>query len=266
MITLKIMASVVATFALTLVVGCDRTDPTAPGAQEAVALQTKQVSATKKLSATLCSPSGGGFTLASTNPYWPLTVGRQLILTGEEEGATHTLQITVLDQTRPISGVTTRVVEEREFADGELIEVSFNYFVQAPGGAICYFGEDVDIYEDGGVSHEGTWCADHPGFAAGIFIPAEPTPGTRFEIEVAPGVAEDEGKIVGVGSVEVPFGLFTNTIRIREFNPLDRGKDYKVHAAGTGIIVDGTLQLEDVNQTSGAAPQPTITRQTCGVS
>jgi hypothetical protein len=74
------------------------------------------------------------------------------------------------------------------------------------------------------------------------------------------------GKIVGVGPVEVPFGPFTNTIRIREFNPLDRDKDYKVHAPGTGIIVDGTLQLEDVNQTSGAAPRPTITRQMCGVA
>ena len=264
--TLTMIASAVAAIALAAVVGCDRTDPTAPPAQQAVALQTKPMTAKKALSATLCSPSGGGFTLASTNPYWPLTVGGQSILTGEEEGASHTLQITVLDQTRAISGVTTRVVEEREFADGQLIEVSFNYFAQAPGGAICYFGEDVDVYEEEGISHEGTWCADHPGFAPGVFIPAEPTQGTKFPIEVAPGVAEDEGKIVGVGPTEVPFGLFTNTIRIREFNPLDRGKDYKVHAAGTGIIVDGTLQLEDVNQTSGAAPHPTITRQTCGVS
>jgi hypothetical protein len=264
--TLKMTASIVATIALALVVACDRKDPTAPPAQQAVGLQSMQASTRKVVSVTLCSPNGGGFTLASTNPYWPLTVGRQLILNGEEEGASHTLQITVLNQTRAISGVTTRVVEEREFANGELIEVSFNYFAQAPGGAICYFGEDVDIYEEAGISHEGTWCADHPDFAPGIFIPAEPTPGTKFQIEVAPGVAEDEGKIVGVGPVEVPFGLFTNTIRIREFNPLDRGKDYKVHAAGTGIIIDGTLQLEDVNQTSGAAPQPTITGQTCGVS
>ena len=119
--TLKMTASIVAAIALALVVGCDRTDLTAPPAQQAVALQSKQASTRKVVSVTLCSPSGGGFTLASTNPYWPLTVGRQLTLTGEEEGAPHTLQITVLNQTRAISGVTTRVVEEREFADGELI-------------------------------------------------------------------------------------------------------------------------------------------------
>jgi hypothetical protein len=90
--TLKMTASIVATIALALVVACDRKDPTAPPAQQAVGLQSMQASTRKVVSVTLCSPSGGGFTLASTNPYWPLTVGRQLILNGEEEGASHTLR------------------------------------------------------------------------------------------------------------------------------------------------------------------------------
>jgi hypothetical protein len=255
-----ITLSVAATLALTLVVGCDQTEPTTTAADEALDLK-----ATKKLSVARCSPSAGGFTIQSTNPYFPMNVGQQSILTGESDGEDTEIQITVLNQTRVIEGVTTRVIEERERVDGELFEVSWNYFVQAGDGTICYFGEDVDIYEDGDISHEGAWCADDPGNAAGIFMPADPRPGTSFQIEVAPGVAEDEGKIVGIGPVEVPFDRFTETIRIREFNPLDGDKDYKVHAVGVGIIIDGDLELEDLNQTSGVPEQPIPTDQTCGV-
>ena len=79
-----------------------------------------------------------------------------------------------------------------------------------------------------------------------------------------PAVAEDEAKIVGVGPVTVPFGTFSNTIRIREFDPLTGDKDHKVHAAGVGIIVDGVLRLTEVHHTSGAPDQPTLTLQQCG--
>ena len=121
---------------LAALVSCDRTGPTDPAGSSmpgpAMAMPPK------KLSLGRCAPSRGGFTLVSTNPYFPLDVGRQLILTGEEDGEAVVLQVTVLDRTRTIAGVTTRVVEEREFHDGELAEVSWNYHVQASDGAICY--------------------------------------------------------------------------------------------------------------------------------
>ena len=60
---------------------------------------------------------------------------------------------------------------------------------------------------------------------------------------MAPGVAEDQAQVVGQGPVTVPAGSFAQTIRVREFNPLDGEKDYKVHAAGVGLIIDGILEL-----------------------
>ena len=62
----------------------------------------------------------------------------------------------------------------------------------------------------------------------------------------------------------VPAGHFTKTIRIREFNPLDGGKDFKVFAAGVGIVVDGVQKLTHINQTAGTPPLPTITLFACG--
>src|ERR1041385_878276 len=55
------------------------------------------------------------------NPFFVLEPGYQLYL----ESAKHTLTITVLDETKVIDGVETRVVEEREAKkDGTLKEVS----------------------------------------------------------------------------------------------------------------------------------------------
>ncbi len=201
--------------------------------------------ATVELDLALCSPSRGGFTLESTNPYFPLEVGTQSRLEGEQDGAQVLLLITVLDETEVVAGVTTRVLEERESEDGELVEVSRNFFVEASDGTVCYFGEDVDDYENGVVvSHGGVWCADQPGNRPGIIMPADPRPGVRFQMEAAPGVAEDEGQIIARGErVEVPAGTFTETIRVREFNPLERETGEKVFAADVGTVIDESLEL-----------------------
>ncbi|HSU77129.1 MAG TPA: hypothetical protein VLI89_08655, partial [Burkholderiales bacterium] len=61
------------------------------------------------------------------NEYFILEPGHQLQLKSNDA----LLHITVLTETRVLDGVTTRVVEEREWKDGELHEVARNYF------AIC---------------------------------------------------------------------------------------------------------------------------------
>lgn len=221
-------------------------------------------SGSKKLDIGVCAPDAGGFTTVSTNPYFPMQVGDQWSYEGEEDGVPVSLLITVLDETRLIDGVTTRVIEEREWEDDELLEISWNYFAQAGGGTICYFGEDVDIFEDDEIVHDGAWCADDPPNAPGIFMPADPRPGMKYPMEIAPGIAEDEATIVGVGPVEVPFGTFTENIRLREFNPLDGDKGYKVFAAGTGLVIDGPLELVDFTEGAATPGPPTISEQVCG--
>ena len=131
-------------------------------------------------------------------------------------------------------------------ADPPFYNVSTNDF-SAEDGSICYFGEAVDIHHpDGSVTHEGAWRADDgPGFAPGIMMPADPRVGDRFQMEVAPGIAEDEGRIVGTGGVTVPAGPFPETIRVREFNPLDADKGYKVFAHGVGLVIDAAVELTE---------------------
>lgn len=202
----------------------------------------------------VCAPDAGGFTLASNNPYFPLAVGQTSWLEGEEDGEDIFVRIEVLDATEMVAGVQTRVVEEREWegglTDDDLVEVSWNYFVEAADGTVCYFGEDVDDYEDGEVvGHEGAWRAGEPSAvpgllnAPGIIMPAHPKPGIMFQMEDAPEIAEDEGLLVGVGPVEVLGERVTDAIRLRELNPLEGDKGYKVFAPGIGMVVDEELEL-----------------------
>ena len=206
----------------------------------------------------LCAPDQNTFTLVIDNAYFPLSVGDQWVLTGKEQGQTIGLRITVLDATESLyrgkSKVTTRVVEETEWLDtnasgtidpGEaLIESSLNYFAQTQSGTVCYFGEAVDIYEDGEiVSHEGSWRADARGNAPGIYMPAAPEVGMTFQQEVAPGIAEDTATILAIGDVTVSAGSFVNAIKVRDFNPLDGSRGIKWYAPDVGIVVDGPLEL-----------------------
>jgi hypothetical protein len=221
---------------------------------------------TTQLPLSLCAPGQNSFTLNIDNPYFPLPVGAEWVYTGREQGQNIGLRITVLNATESFrfgggNTVATRVVREVEWADTnangvidadeDLIEVSLNYFAQTQDGTVCYFGENVDIYEDGEiVSHEGAWRADGrqglPGTAPGIFMPAAPQPGMTFQQEVAPGVAEDQATIQRTGTATLPDGTVVETITVRDFNPLDRSRGTKVYARGVGLIEDGPLRLISV--------------------
>jgi hypothetical protein len=200
----------------------------------------------RELSIAVCAPDAGGFTLEITNPFMPYgTVGSQWILEGDEGSTAVRLQITVLDETEEVAGVTTRVVEEREWEDDELIEVSRNFLVQASDGSVCYFGEDVADYEDGEVvSSGGEWRAGVDGAEPGILMPANPEIGTWHRQEVAEGVAEDGSSIVALGeTVSVPAGEFTDTLTVHDVNPLDDEVETKHYARNVGLIVDADLEL-----------------------
>src|SRR3954463_10526468 len=58
------------------------------------------------------------------NEYFSLEPGDTLVL----EGKGDKLIIRVLDDTKEVDGVQTRVVEEHETKDGQLVEISRNYF------------------------------------------------------------------------------------------------------------------------------------------
>ena len=108
-----------------------------------------------ELDIAICAADAGLFSLTIDNPFSPFPVGQQLLLEGQDdEGVLVRLEFTVLDETEVVAGVTTRVVEEREFKDGELVEVSRNFFVQAADGTVCYYGEDKEVCRNEGMCQQ----------------------------------------------------------------------------------------------------------------
>jgi hypothetical protein len=157
------------------------------------------------------------------------------------------LVITVLDETKTVDGIETRVLEEREWRNGALIEISRNFLaICEETGDVFYFGEEVDDYADGQiVNHAGAWLAGEDDARAGLIMPGTPSVGMRYYQEVAPGVALDRAEILSVTETfETPAGTFANSLRTKEGSALKPAEqEFKTYAPGIGLIQDESLLL-----------------------
>jgi hypothetical protein len=182
------------------------------------------------------------FASMGRNRFFVLLPGHQLVLESPREKVV----ITVTDQTREIGDVETRVVEEREEENGQLKEVSRNFFaICKEHGDVFYFGEEVDEYEDGRiVAHSGAWRGDEENSQAGIMMPGTALLGARHYQEIAP-TAKDRAEIVADDvTMKTPAGIFRNCLKVEETSGLDPDeKGYKTYAPGVGLIQDEDLLL-----------------------
>jgi hypothetical protein len=195
-----------------------------------------------------CSPTSGAFTANVTNAYFPLRTCNRRLLVGLEDGVETAVRITVLNETKIIAGVPTRVVEEYHTEDGVLVELSYNFFTQAKGGGtpagatsprngtVCYYGEVVDIYhDDGTITHEGQWLTGTAGALPGIVMPAKVKVGQAYLQEVAPGTAEDRAWHTALGPT---------LMAVTEDTPLEPGHfSHKIYRKGSGLVRDGETTL-----------------------
>ena len=187
------------------------------------------------------------FSSVGRNRFFILEPGHQLVL----ESRTEKVVITVLDETKNIGDVITRVVEEREEENGELKEVSRNFFaICREHSDVFYFGEEVDDYIDGEiVGHSGSWRADEKDSRAGIIMPGTLLLGARHYQEVSPN-AMDRAEILSDDvTMKTPAGTFRNCLRVEEtsgINPDDLC--YKTYAPGVGLIQDDDLVLTEYSK------------------
>ena len=185
-------------------------------------------------------------TLAQTgnSHYLPIQPGRVLKLVHGNDRLT----VSILNETKSVDGVTTGVLEEREEKDGQLIEVSHNFFATDPAtGDVYYFGEDVDNYKDGKlINHDSAWLAGEKGAKFGLMMPGKPRKGDKFYQEIAPKVAMDRVEIVSVDeTVKTPAGTFEHCVHLRETTPIEADISHKYYAPGIGMIKDDEFELAE---------------------
>jgi hypothetical protein len=180
------------------------------------------------------------------NTYFILEPGFQLILQGMDEQDTASLVITVLNETKMVGNIETRVVEEHESVNGKVIEISRNYFAFcSQTGNIFYLGEDVDIYKKGKiVSHSGAWLAGGNN-KPGLIMPGDPVPGDKYYQEIAPDIAMDRAEVMSLEeTLNTPAGKFSGVLKTKETTPLEpNDKSFKYYAPGIGLIRDEDLRL-----------------------
>ena len=181
------------------------------------------------------------------NRYWSLNPGRFVVLGELTPGGSEFVIISVLEDTEIVDGIETRVIEEREFKDGKLVEISRNFFAMAKETKdVFYFGEDVFDYENGRViGHGGQWKAGQDGAKAGLYMPGKPKVGMKYYMEYHPDVAMDRAEIYQTkASVDTPAGTFAGSLIVTESSPIEPDEEsYKRYAPGVGMIFDDGLEL-----------------------
>jgi len=187
------------------------------------------------------------------SPYFALAPGTIKTFAGSDGEAELEVTTTVMAGTTDIAGVACTVLVETEYEDGELVEISINWFAQeiATGDAY-YFGEEVDEYEDGEITgHEGAWKVGEDTDMPGLIFPGDPQLGDVFNPESVPDLAEESAEIVEIGlDYSTPFGDFSDVIRVEETDIASGEVEWKLYAPGVGLIAEvyeeGELPLVDM--------------------
>jgi hypothetical protein len=182
------------------------------------------------------------FTTKIDNPYWPMAPdgepGRRWVIRSEQERVV----VTVTDRKKNVAGIDALVVNDTVTDNnGDLVEVTDDWYGQDSAGNVWYLGENVKDYKNGKVvSTGGSWEHGVDGAYAGVAIPADPRPGLTYRQEYYKGEAEDQGKVLSLSeTVTVPFGTFEDVLKTEDTTPLEPDVvEHKYYARGVGPLLN----------------------------
>ena len=186
------------------------------------------------------------------NPYLPFATLKQDILIGRSGGQSARVERSTLNRTKTFmvhgKPVQTMVVVDKDFVAGKLEEVPFDYFAESDDGAVYYFGEDVNEYQNGKiVGHRGAWHYGVDTSHLGMIIPGRPQVGQKFQAENVPGITLENDEIVSTtAKIRLGIGSYQNVVKIKESYP-DGSVEYKYYVPSVGTVTeiapDGTVNL-----------------------
>jgi hypothetical protein len=171
-----------------------------------------------------------------TNPWFPLRPGAVLRYRGSDEGVPVEDVFSVTDKTRRVRHGRARIVHDRVFKHGRVVEDTLDWYAQDSAGNVWYFGEATKELDSHGrvTSREGSWQDGVAGARAGIFMPARASAGRSYRQEYYKGHAEDHFKIESVRD-----GVMVT----HEWTRLEPGVlDQKVYKRGLGTISEDSLK------------------------
>ncbi len=183
-------------------------------------------------------PSFSNDSTSITNPLFPISRLRSVVLLGHVDGKPFRSETTLLPRTEIVNwnGRRIRVLLSQYVAylDGRIEEVALDRYAQADDGSVWYLGEDVVDYKGGTVfTTEGTWLAGREGPAA-MIMPARPRVGDTYRSENVTGIVFEELRAKAVGrAVNGPHGRINGAMVASELH-LDGTHEDKTFAPGYG--------------------------------
>ncbi|MDP9344248.1 MAG: hypothetical protein M3P44_00730 [Actinomycetota bacterium] len=178
------------------------------------------------------------------NRYLPLTAHRRCVYRGEStDGVPERTVLTRLDRTRrfTIAGrpVDAAVFSDVAFEGGKHVETAIDYFAQADDGTVYYLGELVSNIKNGKVvDTEGSWLLGRDTDVPGVAMPGTLHVGDRWHFEDVPGVTTESDRVEERDlRIKAAGRIFTGVVRVQEFTQPEGELEYKLYAAGAGIIV-----------------------------
>ena len=187
------------------------------------------------------------------NIYFPLVPGTTYTYESDTEDGFEETFVEVLNDTREVMGVTCRVVRDRVYLDGLIIEDTHDWYAQDDAGNVWYMGEEVDNYDYSGgppvITHEGSWEAGEDvhslGVTAypGIVMKADPRVGDSYHQEYYEGAAEDIGAVIDSDvTITVAGTVYAGCLKTQDINPFEPdAPEYKYYAPGIGVVLEEVL-------------------------
>jgi hypothetical protein len=188
-----------------------------------------------------------------SNRYFRLTPGAVFTFEKRIPTGTERSEVEVTREKRRVMGVLTTVVRHTTWVNGQLKEISRDWYAQDRRGNVWYFGEEVDNYENGRLKdHAGSWEAGVNGAKPGIVMLNDPLVGLTYRQESYKGHAEDAGAVIAVNrTVTVPSGTFRGCVQTRNWSNIDRTEnEYKYYCPQVGF-----LALEEAAPQGGESAQ-----------
>jgi len=179
------------------------------------------------------------------NPYFPLVTGqvRNYAVGGGEEGAT--LSVTSTVNSKMIMGVLCLGFHDRGIAAQGRTEDTWRWYAQDEDGNVWYFARETKKYDYADLSEEWSWQAGKGGAKPGKAMVGRPQDfvNKEFQLDFVPGVSEHKAQVLGFNeTVTVPFGTFSNCVKLKVYSDLEVGKEeHQYFAPGIGLVLSESV-------------------------
>lgn len=195
-------------------------------------------------------PDPTAFKTLVEHPFLPLLPGRVWVYEGLDEGRLRREAVRAQEEPREVLGIACTALTMEVALDGEVVEITTEWFAQDRDGNVWKFGEETLEFSGGafGLS-EDSWTAGADGAVPWMFLAALPQPGDRYVGDRPNG--HEETLVLSVDETAVvPAGIFGGCLQVEETTEDVEDADVVLYAPAVGRVAEqgtgGSIELVEV--------------------